>query len=233
MIHDWIVYDDQHQACRRCGLRLWRRGAGAWNAVTSNGVPAAFGLLPDGSRVECKRPRNLLPELVVIDYTGDPDVHSGCERFMHRIRDGHDPVSSPAALAVPSAAPTACGYPAVAWEIGPARLHIGWTWCTDCFPERAGEGAARGRREQLPHVARYLAQQEDQRRAAELTAAKQAAKAAQRAAKLASARQRMPRSPEALRYCYCPKCAGGLPSRTETIRELRRIVRRPQGWNPR
>lgn len=225
MIHDWQVFDDCHQSCKRCGLRLWRRGAGAWQAVTSNGVPAAFGLLPDGSAVECKRPRNQLPELVVIDYTGDPDVHSGCERFMHRIRDEADPTSS-AALAVPGAAPTACGYPAVAWEIGAARLHIGWTWCLDCFPEREGQGAARGRRDQLPHVARMLAQEEARKLAAELVAER-------RARKLAKARKATPRGPATLHYCYCPKCAGGLPSRTETIREIRSILRKPQGWNPR
>jgi len=219
MIHDWQIFDETHQSCKRCGLRLWRRGAGAWQAITSNGVPAAFGLLPDGSAVKCVRPPNLLPELVVIDYTGDPDVHSGCERFMHRIRDG---AGESSALAVPGAAPTACGYPAVVWELGPARLHIGWTWCTDCFPERTGEGIARGRRQHLPRVERYIAQQQ----AEELADAR-------KARKLAAARKAMPRAPEALRYCYCPKCAGGLPSRTETIRELRRIVRRPQGWNPR
>jgi hypothetical protein len=219
MIHDWVIFDDTHQSCKRCGLRLWRRGAGSWNAVTSNGVPAAFGLLPDGSAVKCVRPRNLLPELVVIDYTGDPDVHSGCERFMHRIRDDADPASS--ALAVPAGAPTACGYPAVAWELGPARLHIGWTWCLDCFPERAGEGAARSRLELVPHAARYVAQQKAQALATE-----------RKAAKLEAARKATPRPAGALRYCYCPKCAGGLPTRAEAMRAIKSIRRKPQGWNP-
>lgn len=224
MIHDWIIFDEEHQACRRCGLRLWRRGAGAWKQVTANGVPASFGLLPDGSRVECKRPRNLLPEVVVIDYTGDPDIHPGCERFMHRVRDAADPASSPA-LYQPGAAPTACGFPAVAWELGAARVHVGWTWCLDCFPERAGDGA-RGRLAELPHVKRWLAQQEAQRLASER-------KAERSARKLSKARKAMPRGPATLRYCHCPKCAGGLPSRTETIREIRSIRRKPQGWNPR
>jgi hypothetical protein len=222
MIHDWIIYDEQHQACRRCGLRLWRRGAGSWNAVTANGVPAPFGLLPDGSRLECVRPSNLLPELVVIDYTGDPDVHSGCERFMHRIRDGADPASSSAALALPGAAPTACGYPAVAWELGPARVHVGWTWCLDCFPERAGEGLARSRLALPAHAERWLAQQQATK-----------AKAERKTKRLVAARDAVPKAPGALRYCYCPKCAGGWPSRDETIREVRSIRRKPQGWNPR
>lgn len=139
MIHDWIVFDDTHQSCKRCGLRLWRRGAGSWMAVTSNGVPAPFGLLPDGSEAKCQPPRNQLPLLVVIDYTGNPDVHSGCERFMHRVRDEADPGAG--GLALPAGAPTACGFPAVFWELGPARLHLGWTWCLDCFPERARDGA--------------------------------------------------------------------------------------------
>jgi hypothetical protein len=228
MIHDWIIYDDQHQACRRCGLRLWRRGAGAWKAVTSNGVPAPFGLLPDGSRLECTRPRNLLPELVVIDYTGDPDVHSGCERFMHRIRDGADPASSSTALAVPSGAPTACGYPAVAWELGPARLHVGWTWCLDCFPERAGEGMARSRLHPPPHIARYEAEQAAARERRELANAKRKATLQAKA----EAGQGKARRGAPLSYCYCPKCAGGWPPRDETVREVRSIRRKPQGWNP-
>lgn len=222
MIHDWIIYDEQHQACRRCGLRLWRRGAGSWNAITANGVPAPFGLLPDGSAVKCERPRNLLPELVVIDYTGDPDIHPGCERFMHRIRDAADPSrsSSSRALAVPAGAPTACGYPAVGWEIGPARIHVGWTWCLDCFPERARDGA-RQRLAPAAHVARYQAQQKAQELAA-----------ARKAAPLVAARKAITRGPGALRYCYCAKCAGGWPSRDETIRTLKSITRKPQGWNP-
>jgi len=221
MIHDWQVFDDTHQACKRCGLRLWRaRSGGSWNAVTANGVPASFGLLPDGSRLECRPQTNQLPLLVVIDYTGDPDRHPGCERFMHRVRDSFDPSPSPA-LALPAAAPTACGYPAVAWELGPARLHVGWTWCLDCFPERAGDGA-RQRLALPPHAERWQAQQLAKERKAE-----------QQTRRLEKARERMPRAAGALRYCYCPKCAGGLPSRYETIRELRRILRRPQGWNPR
>lgn len=219
MIHDWQVFDDCHQSCKRCGLRLWRaRSGGSWNAVTGDGVPASFGLLPDGSRIECVRPRNLLPGVVVIDYTGDPDRHSGCERFMHRVRDQTDPDP---ALAVPGGAPTACGYPAVFWELGPARLHLGWTWCLDCFPDRAGDGARQ--REALPlHAARHVAQQQAAERKVE-----------RKAKQLDKARRALPKGPGVLRCCYCPKCAGGLPSRYETIRELHRIRRRPAGWNPR
>jgi hypothetical protein len=184
--------------------------------VTANGVPAPFGLLPDGSRLECTRPRNLLPELVVIDYTGDPDFHPGCERFMHRVRDAADPASS--ALAAPAAAPTACGFPAVAWELGPARIHVGWTWCLECFPERAGArqrlGTWGGRWEAAQVAARERRELGNAKRKATLQA------------KAASARA-------PLRYCYCPKCAGGLPSQVETIRAIKSIRRRPQGWNPR
>ena len=153
MIHDWIIFDEEHQACRRCGLRLWRRGAGSWNAVTANGVPAPFGLLPDGSRIQCVPPSNFLGELVVIDYTGDPDRFPGCERFMHRVR-GADQPTSPDAVTVPGAAPTACGFQPMGWELGPARVHPGWTWCADCYPDRA---RARGRLAPAPQVARALA----------------------------------------------------------------------------
>jgi hypothetical protein len=231
MIHDWIVFDDQHQSCRRCGLRLWRVGAGSWNAVTLNGVPAPFGLLPDGNPIKCAPPRNLLPGLVVIDYTGDPDRHPGCERFMHRVRDEADPASS--ALAVPGGAPTACGYPAVAWELGPPRLHLGWTWCLDCYPERARDGA-RQRLAPPPHVAleqerAARGQLQGERAKATREANKQLARKAERTAKrLARARARAP-----LHVCHCPKCAGGLPSQDETIRAIKSIRRRPQGWNPR
>jgi hypothetical protein len=235
MIHDWQVFDDTHQACKRCGLRLWRKGAGAWNAVTANGVPAPFGLLPDGSELKCVRPRNLLPGLVVIDYTGDPDVHPGCERFMHRIRDEHDPPSS--ALAVPGGAPTACGFPAVAWELGPPRLHLGWTWCLDCYPDRAGDGA-RQRMAPPAHVARYEAElrareergrlQGQRAKATREANARLQHKAATEAKRLARARARKP-----LRYCYCPQCAGGWPSQLETIAEIKSVRRRPQGVNPR
>lgn len=221
MIHDWQVFDDCHQSCKRCGLRLWRaRSGGSWNAVTGDGVPASFGLLPDGSRVECRRPRNLLPAIVVIDYTGDPDRHPGCERFMHRVRDEADPASS--ALAVPAAAPTACGYPAVAWELGPARLHIGWTWCLDCFPERAGDGA-RQRLAPPAHVARYEAELRAREERRELGNAK----------RKATLRAKAEAARAGLRYCHCPKCAGGWPSQSETIREIKTVRRRPQGWNPR
>ena len=221
MIHDWIIYDEEHQACRRCGLRLWRRGSRAWQAITSNGVPASFGLLPDGSRVECVRPRNLLPELVVIDYTGDPDIHPGCERFMHRLADGAGELApSSRSLAVPGAAPTACGYPAIAWELGPARVHVGWTWCLDCFPERAG---ARQRLAQPPTRPRWELDEEDEAERRELGNAKRKA--------TLQAKADAARAP--LRYCYCLKCAGGWPSRDETIREVRSIRRKPQGWNPR
>jgi len=218
LIHDWVVYDELHQSCRRCGLRLWRsRSGGSWNAVTGDGVPASFGLLPDGSRVECRRPRNLLPELVVIDYTGDPDRHPGCERFMHRIRDEFDATSS--ALALPAGAPTACGYPAVAWELGPARLHLGWTWCLACYPDRAGEGNARGRRAMPGHVkaedAAWHAHLSARAERAELASAKRKA-TLQAKREAARAAERAP-----LRYCYCPKCAGGWPSRDETIAAIR------------
>jgi hypothetical protein len=150
MIHDWIVFDEEHQACRRCGLRLWRQGSAPWKAVTANGVPASHGLLPDGSRVACVPPTNLLVELVIIDYTGDPDRHPGCERFMHRIRGADEPGN---AIVVPGAAPTACGFQPMGWEVGQARTHIGWTWCADCYPDRP---RARGRLAPAAHVLRAM-----------------------------------------------------------------------------
>jgi hypothetical protein len=225
VIHDWQVFDDCHQSCKRCGLRLWRaRSGGSWKAVTGDGVPASFGLLPDGSPVECRPPRNLLPGVVVIDYTGDPDRHSGCERFMHRVRDEADPGP---ALANPGGAPTACGFPAVFWELGPPRLHLGWTWCLDCFPERAGDGA-RGRLEQAPHVGRY---EREQLAAAERRELGHAKRKATLAAK-AEAKAALMSATTIAGRCYCPKCAGGLPSQAETIRAIQGIQRRPQGWNP-
>ncbi len=231
MIHDWLVFDDCHQSCKRCGLRLWRdRSGGAWKAVTGDGVPASFGLLPDGSRVECRRPRNLLPAIVVIDYTGDPDRHSGCERFMHRVRDAADPGP---ALANPGGAPTACGYPAEFWELGPARVHLGWTWCLECFPERAGDVDARGREALPEHAQRYLVEEAKREAKRELERKTAARLATKRAELLTTARRLMPHHPEALRHCHCPKCAGGLPSQAETVREIKSIIRKPTGWNPR
>lgn len=232
MIHDWQVFDDTHQACKRCGLRLWRaRSGGSWNAVTGDGVPASFGLLPDGSPVKCAPPRNVLPGVVVIDYTGDPDRHPGCERFMHRVRDAADPASS--ALAVPAGAPTACGYPAVAWELGPPRLHIGWTWCLDCFPERASDGA-RQRLAPPPQVQRELERQARGKLQGERArATREANERLERERGAVAKRLARAKAREPLRYCYCHKCAGGWPSRDETIREVRSIRRKPQGWNPR
>jgi hypothetical protein len=143
---------------------------------------------------------------------------------MHRVRDEADPSSS--ALAVPAAAPTACGYPAVAWELGPARLHVGWTWCLDCFPDRAGEGAARSRLDPFAPTATQGALLREH--AAKATRKDKEIERIRRKVARELARRQGP-----LRYCYCPKCAGGWPSRDETIRELRSIQRKPQGWNPR
>ena len=234
MIHDWQVFDDTHQACKRCGLRLWRaRNGGSWNAVTGDGVPAPFGLLPDGSPIKCAPPRNVLPGVVVIDYTGDPDQHPGCERFMHRIGEvAAAELAAALTLGLPSRAPTACGFPAVAWEIGPPRLHVGWTWCLDCFPERAGDGA-RQRLAQPPHVAAWELEQLAREERRELGNAKRAATLRAKAEAAAARRPAFTPARGSLHYCYCSNCAGGWPSQSETIREIQSIRRKPQGWNPR
>jgi hypothetical protein len=143
--HDWLEYDETHRACRRCGLRLfWTPGAygqRGWLLVDYNGVTQGLMLASRGGGFgECSppmRPERPMPaETVIIEYTGDPDRHPSCERYMHKL-----PRHGPEALMDLRTLLPVCRWQAVWWEIGPARDHVGWTWCGDCFP---GKGPPRG-----------------------------------------------------------------------------------------
>lgn len=136
--HDWVEYDENHRACRHCGLRLFyshgaygRRG---WLLLNYFGVLQPLHMIGSDSGDslsfgECSLPvEPPIAETVIIDYTGDPDVHPECERFMHRV-----PPSSGAALLDPRTLRPACGYCPEFWELGPARVHDGWTWCLECW----------------------------------------------------------------------------------------------------
>lgn len=136
--HVWLRYDEDHRGCQACGLRLFRDGR-QWIMVDYWGVPHG-NLLSDGTgSFGACNPPNVRALAVLIDYTGDPDRHYGCERFMHRILT--PPVMAPGqseGLVLLSSVRPACGYQPRWWEVGPARDHVGWTWCYDCFPETAG-----------------------------------------------------------------------------------------------
>jgi hypothetical protein len=142
--HKWIVYDPEHRACEICGLRLfWRgfsSGRGSWCLLSWNGVPSYNGLFDGGCTPPPAR------ETVLIEYTGHPDVHPGCERIMHRVPEA----TGPAELVDPLAQRPACGWRCAWWEIGPARSWHGWNWCPDCFPTRAPLAGKRQRRPEPP-----------------------------------------------------------------------------------
>ena len=133
--HVWHVLDETHMECTRCKLRLFRHARRGWLLVNFNGQPSDVRLLSDGSGAfgPCTSPR-AASEMVLIAYTGDPDVHPGCERIMHAV-DGIDrALVSAGALVLPR-----CGTRATFWELGPTRKHVGWTWCRECFPGRENE----------------------------------------------------------------------------------------------
>ena len=146
--HNWREYDEDHRACDRCGLRLFRRKhpdgrvSREWVLLTWNGVPVANLLAGPGQNTNfggCVQPRRLGAgggsinsggSLVLIEYTGDPDIYFGCERVMHALPDA----SEPGLLNVANLRPK-CGWACEFWELGPARYHAGWNWCATCFPE--------------------------------------------------------------------------------------------------
>lgn len=208
--HDWLDYDEHHKACRRCGLRLFFTAKGTnygqvgWVLVTHGGVTAP-NLLGSGAGKwgRCDPPpKPPVAETVLIDYTGDPDIHPGCERYMHRL-----PPAAAALLDLKALTPV-CGYRAEWWELGPARDHAGWTWCLDCW------GRGKRRPVELPN------QPAPTLNARGPTLSEW--KAAQR-------RPKLPPPPrDGRKWCYCPKCAGGLPPLAETIREIR-LIRRKSG----
>jgi hypothetical protein len=142
--HQWIVYDENHRGCPRCGLRLsFHRER--WTLINYFGQPTSH-LLGDGRGAfgSCTPPRQTSDLLVLIDYTGDPDVHPGCERFMHRIKEETLPAdpraAGGAALVQLGAVVPACSFRPTWWELGPPRKHQGWTWCADCFPLESIKG---------------------------------------------------------------------------------------------
>jgi hypothetical protein len=136
--HTWREYDEHHRACDVCGLRLfWTRGTAygqrGWVLMTHTGIVSPH-LLGDGGGDFgwCEPPEDPpIAETVLIEYTGDPDVHPGCERFMHRVRGM--PRDGAAALLDLRTIRPACGWRCEWWELGPARDHVGWTWCFECW----------------------------------------------------------------------------------------------------
>ena len=58
-----------------------------WVLVDFNGVTSPNMLGSGGSKFgECTPPtRAPVVETVLIDYTGDPEIHPSCERYMHRL----------------------------------------------------------------------------------------------------------------------------------------------------
>lgn len=132
--HEWIEYDEHHKGCLHCGLRLfWTPGAygqRGWVTMTYSGVPAPFMLTSGGSSFgDCHPPPEPpIAETVLIEYTGDPDRHPYCERYMHRLPGGRS-----SSLVNVSTLRPVCGWACEWWELGPARDHVGWTWCGDCF----------------------------------------------------------------------------------------------------
>lgn len=137
--HQWRAYDEHHRACDHCGLRVFRRKLSdgrlgrEWVLMDFRGVPspALLGSGRGGGFGPCKSPPRGIP--VLIEYTGDPDVHPGCERIMHRAPEA----SSSSALLDLGALRPVCGWRCEWWELGPSREWHGWNWCADCFPEHA------------------------------------------------------------------------------------------------
>ena len=141
--HIWKEYDEHHRACLRCGLRLfWTQGTAygqrGWVLLTYNGItsPPLLSATAGNFGACTPPPAPPIAETVIIEYTGDPDRHPSCERFMHRLPGG----SSAALLDVRAGVDPVCGWICQWWELGPARDHVGWTWCGDCF---AGQGRPR------------------------------------------------------------------------------------------
>lgn len=129
--HVWDIIDDEHRACVACGLRLFLHRSRGWVLLDFFGRPNDMRLLGDGGQWgTCRPPPAGAVATVVIEYTGDPDIHPGCERIMHALAG--DP--SRALVGSRSAVRTVCrGTPAI-WELGPSRDHPGWTWCPLCWP---------------------------------------------------------------------------------------------------
>ncbi len=152
--HNWLEYDEDHRGCPRCGLRVFKSKQGrGWVLVNYYGQPTS-NLLADvsGGFGSCSPPPSS-GLVVLIDYTGDPDIHPGCERFMHRIQDAQLPrdprADGGAAIVQLGSVLPVCGYRPQFWELGPPRKHIGWTFCLDCFPNEKG-GARHSDRKSKP-----------------------------------------------------------------------------------
>jgi len=144
--HEWQEYDPFHRACVRCGLRLFmahRDGrVKGWQTVDWRGVPGPLMIAARGGGWgQCSPPpAPPIPEPVIIEYTGDPDQHPGCERIMHAA--GGLSGSAGGLVAVTGLTP-ACGVLPSWWELGPARAWHGWNWCPECFPGKTPVAAKR------------------------------------------------------------------------------------------
>jgi len=133
--HTWRIYDPNHRACERCGLRLFYTTVGAvgfgrgsgWLMLDFAGRPSLPMLGGRNGLAECTPPA--AGEPVFIAYSGNPEIWPGCERVMHRHPEG-------AALLDLGALVPSCGLRCAFWELGPARHSLGWTWCQDCYPGR-------------------------------------------------------------------------------------------------
>lgn len=153
--HTWVEYDEDHRGCPRCGLRVFLSKTGrGWVLVNYYGVPTS-NLLADvsGGFGSCRPPPHS-NFVVLIDYTGNPDVHPGCERFMHRIKDELPPLHEGAlggaqVVQLGSIVPV-CSFRPTWWELGPPRKHAGWTWCLDCFPDQRVSAGRRSDRVEHP-----------------------------------------------------------------------------------
>lgn len=137
MTHQWREYDPFHRACERCGLRVFMRHSDGrvrgWQSMNWRGQPGPLMLQAregDAWGTCSPPPKPPIPEPVIIEYTGDPDQHPGCERVMH-VAGG---LGSSAGLVSVAALAPACGVEPTWWELGPARAWHGWTWCAECFP---------------------------------------------------------------------------------------------------
>lgn len=199
--HQWREYDPFHRACTRCGLRVFMRHQGGrvrgWQTIDWQGVPGPLMLAARGEPGGActPPPRAPIAEPVIIEYTGDPDQHPGCERVMHA-QPGADRPNNNGLTRVSDLVPW-CGASPRWWELGPARDWVGWNWCATCFPTR------------LPHhlppselAARRVREQEE--REAKREARSQAAadkRKLSKAAKAEAAKLRFPIPPRS-----CPEC---------------------------
>lgn len=215
MTHQWREYDPFHRACERCGLRVFMRHQDGrvrgWQTVDWRGVPGPLVLgAQAGGWGDCVLPPTPpIADAVIIEYTGDPDQHPGCERVMHAVggpveRERSHHVAAPAGLVVVTELAPACGVLPQWWELGKACAWVGWNWCAECFPTREPHHVPPS--EQAKQRAAYEAAREAKAEARRLAAAE--AYAAKRAA--AKAAEQALRYGVPPRWCLaCGRARGG------------------------